>query len=158
MSIDQASVNAEDLLHDDNNLLADKLLRSLHRNKSGHLASSHNTHKSECAESHNVAVLYCYTFEDDLYTLHYHYVHSSEPLTLSQWTSLAMSEARSLNRNSGHNFYGVYGWLTAYIQITPLRNGDLFIKVDEEGARGVRLSFNTRKANNAARKKTKHSR
>lgn len=148
-----AEIGIEDIVYDDSDLLADRLLRSLHRGKDGHLASAHNVHKAGVADEHNVAVLYCYTFDDGLYTLHHHYVHSETPLTYKKWSDLALSEAKRLHRNSGPNFQGVYGWITSRVQITPLHTGDIFIKIDEEGARGVRLSFSSRKAGNEARKK-----
>lgn len=62
-----------------------------------------------------------------------------------------LEEAEKLEKYSGKNWHGVYGWSTAYVQITPLRNGDLFIKVDADGARGVRLSFSPRTSKQAAR-------
>jgi hypothetical protein len=148
-------VRAEDLLHDDENLLADRLLRSLHRNKDGHLAAAYNLHAKSVQPDHNVAVIYCYTVDQDAYTLHQHYLHSRDSNDYAEWYKLVVAECHALTRNSADNFYGVYGWLTAIVQITPLRTGDIFIKIDAEGARGVRLAFNTRKNRHEARKKEK---
>lgn len=147
----------EDLLHDDPDLLADRLLRSLHRNKDGHLAVAYNRHPQGVEERHNVAILYCYTEHDGAYTLYQHYVHSQESLTYKKWYELAVSEAIRLQKSNTENWYGVYGWLTATVQITPLRTGDLFIKIDKEGARGVRLAFSTRKARHETRTQAKRN-
>jgi hypothetical protein len=49
----------------------------------------------------------------------------------------------------------VYGWMTSFIRITPLRNGDLFIKIDKDGATGVRLAFSPRTVKHETRDKAK---
>lgn len=150
-------IRPEDLLHDDADLLADRLLRSLHRNKDGHLAQAYNRHPHGVEERHNVAILYCYTLTEGAYTLYQHFVHSQTSLNYKGWLSLVIAEGIQLHKFSGENFYGVYGWLTSTVAITPLRNGDLFIKIDKEGARGVRLAFSARKASNETRKKTQRN-
>lgn len=153
---DDLAHRPEDALLDDDALLADRVLRSLHRNKDGHLSVSANMHKTAVLPIHNMAVLYCYTHEsDDSYILHEHYLHSSEPCTYKIWLAAVLEEASNLERYSGENFHGVYGWNTAMVKITPLRNGDLFITIDKDGARGVRLSFNSGTRKQAARAKKK---
>lgn len=156
--MNQFDLRPEDLLHDDENLLADRLLRSLHRNKDGHLATAYNRHKMAVQDRHNVAILYLYTVEQDAYTLLQHYLHSPDPKKYGGWHAAVIEEGVYLTRNSGKNFYGVYGWLTAHVQITPLRTGDLLIKIDKEGARGVRLSFGSGKDKREAHTKTQSAR
>lgn len=154
-AIDDLTYRPEDALLDDDNLLADRVLRSLHRNRDGHLAVSANCHPRSVLPVHNMAVLFCYTQDDDAYILHEHYLHSFEPQTYKRWLAAVLEEAEALEKYSGENFYGVYGWSTAYVKITPLRNGDLFIKVDADGARGVRLSFSTRTSKQTTRNEKK---
>lgn len=131
----------EELILDDDGLLADRLLRSLHRNTDGHLSSSVRDHRESVLASHNIAVLYVYTVADDAYMLHEHYVFSYETLSYEQWLLVAYAECKLLYTNPVKDFHGVYGWQTSYLRITPLRNGDLFIKIDKEGVTGVRLTF-----------------
>lgn len=145
--------NPDDLLLDDDNLLRDRLMRSLHRNKDGHLAAAANRHSKAIENAHNVAVLFCYTRDDDEFTMHEHYLYAPDARGYKQWSKLAVEEAKNLHKYSEENFHGVYGWSTAYVKITPLRNGDLFIKIDVDGARGVRLAFSSRKSKHASRKK-----
>lgn len=130
-----------ELVLDDGGLLVDRVLRSLHRNKEGHLSAHQRKHIQAIETSHNVAVLYVYTVEDDSYMLHEHYVFSFKPCTYKRWFQIVQEEMERLRENMPDNFYGVYGWLTSYLQITPLRTGDLLIKIDAEGASGVRLTF-----------------
>jgi len=131
----------EELILDDDGLLADRLLRSLHRNIDGHLSSSIRDHNESVLTTHNIAVLYVYTIIDDAYMLHEHYVFSYEPLIYAQWKPIVYEECKLLYDNPVKAFHGVYGWQTSYLRITPLRNGDLFIKIDKEGVTGVRLAF-----------------
>lgn len=139
---------------DDSALLADRLVRSLHRNPHGHLASGPCAHGNAVDKSHNVAILYVYTHDaDGLYSLHEHYVYTDKPLTYKQWHAIVEREATNIMRQKARKtLHGVYGWNTACIQITPLRTGDLFITVDDKGARGVRLAFGPKPAKPAARK------
>lgn len=142
----------EDVVLDDSILLQDRLVRSLHRNNDGHLAGSHRGHETD--RDHNVAVLYVYTRDPDgLYTLHEHYAYSEKSLNYKEWCKYAHEEARKIAQQySKKDLHGVYGWNTAFIQITPLRTGDLFIKIDEKGAHGVRLSFGSRTSKRQTRK------
>lgn len=133
----------DDVVLDDSGLLLDRLLRSFHKNKDGHLAAGPRQHQESISETHNIAILYVYTLEAGAYMLHEHYVFSHEPLTYKQWFKLVVSECHAIEDSDMKNFHGVYGWQTNYLQITPLREGDLFIKIDKDGARGVRLSFST---------------
>lgn len=141
---------------DDSVLLADRLIRSLHRSPDGHLGSDQYSHKNSVEKYHNVAILYIYTADSDgLYSMHEHYVYSSEPHTYGAWCKLATEEAKRITKRRDKDLHGVYGWTTANVQITPLRTGDLFITVDKEGARGVRLAFNSTKAKRETRKGSK---
>lgn len=147
------TVHPDDLVLDDGALLADRILRSLHRNDDGHLGPSYKHHENMVDPLHNVAVLYVYTVEDDAYSMYEHYVYSHDSHTYRQWKLIAHDEVDTLNKQQKENFHGVYGWSTGRISITPLRTGDLFIKIDAEGARGVRLAFGTREDKHAPRKK-----
>jgi hypothetical protein len=137
---------------DDDDLLKDRLLRSLHRNNDGHLAVQVKHHEKAVTESHNAAVLYIYTRDGRAYTLHEHYVYSFDPRNYKEWNDAVKKEIERIILSKPKDWHGVYGWLTSTIVITPLRTGDLLIKVDKDGARGVRLSFDTRKAKHEAHK------
>lgn len=130
-------------------------MRSLHRNRDGHLAGSKKTHIQSVEDEHNIATLYVYTVEDEFYSLHEHYVYSHEPLQYKQWLELVVRECFKLEDNASDAYYGVFGWCTGKLRITPMRNGDLFIKVDSEGATGVRLSFDSGKNKHGTHKKAK---
>jgi hypothetical protein len=145
----------DDIVVDDGALLADRLVRSLHQNNDGHLAINQKAHESSIEEHHNVAILYIYTSFDDGYVLHEHYVYSVDSLRYKEWKKIVIDECNKLELNKGDEWLGVYGWATAHIQVTPLRTGDLFIKIDKEGARGVRLTFDTRKTKRSSRKGAK---
>lgn len=141
---------------DDAMLLQDRLLRSLHRNRDGHLAASRKTHFESVLEAHNIATLYVYTSDDiDSYMVHEHYIYSHTPLSYSEWLELVIFECCKLEDNKSESYYGVYGWLTSQLQITPMRTGDLFIKIDSEGATGVRLTFNSAETKRDAHNKEK---
>lgn len=142
-----------DVIVDDGALLADRILRSLHRNTDGHLSGTAYNHESSIDPKHNIAVLQVYACEDEVYTLYEHYVHSPDPRSYGAWCKIVMMEVDALEKHGGKHFHGVYGWSTSTLHITPLRTGDLFIKVDKEGARGVRLAFGPRKVKHASRKK-----
>lgn len=137
---------------DDEVLLLDRLMRSLHKNSDGHLSSHPRGHQQAISSAHNIAVLYVYTLDAGAYMMHEHYVFSHEPQTYKQWLKLVLQECETLHE-SNENVYGVFGWLTSFMHITPLREGDLFIKIDKEGARGVRLTFSTRKSKRNAHAK-----
>lgn len=138
---------------DDGALLLDRLVRGLHRNKDGFLSVDEKHPKRSIDEWHNAVCLYIYTIDDDLYTLNTHYVYGGyEPHTYEEWLSIANAEVDRLNEQAGSNWHGVYGWSTTTIRITPIRNGDLFIAIDDEGARGVRISFSAGKNKHASRK------
>lgn len=145
---------------DDSALLADRVVRSLHRNNDGHLAINKSLHADSITKLHNVVILYIYT-EDELgFTLHEHYVWNPNPRGYKDWCRLALTEFQYLSKHGGKDFYGVYGWVTSTVHITPLRNGDLFIKIDKSGATGVRLAFNSSEVKYEAlrpRKKNSHT-
>jgi hypothetical protein len=148
------SLATKDTVLDDSILLQDRLLRSLHRNREGHLASSRETHKTAIETEHNIATLYIYTADNDSYMLHEHYVFSAEPLSYKDWLKIVIRECFRIEEDKSETYYGVYGWLTSHLKITPMRTGDLFIKIDSEGATGVRLSFDTKEAKRNAHNKT----
>jgi hypothetical protein len=147
----------EELILDDDGLLADRLLRSLHRNTDGHLSSSIRDHYTSVLTTHNIAVLYIYTLADNAYMLHEHYVFSYDPLPYEQWQPVVYNECKLLYANPVKDFYGVYGWQTSHLRITPLRNGDLFIKIDKDGVVSVRLSFGSLSNKHDAHSKEKAS-
>lgn len=144
----------DQIVVDDDVLLSDRLIRSLHRNPDGHLHISYAQHKSAIEKDHNVVILYVYTEDPEGgYTVHEHYVYDDgKSHSYREWNRIAQKEALRLARGADKSFYGVYGWTTGFIQITPLRTGDLFIKIDDQGARGVRLTFDSAKNKRAARK------
>lgn len=142
---------------DDAHLLQDRLVRSLHRNPDGHLATTREQHVASVLKEHNIATLYVYTVDEDSYMLHEHYIFSHHPLTYRQWLTLVVRECFKLQETKTESYYGVYGWLTNHLQITPMRTGDLFIKIDSEGATGVRLTFNPRAPKPDAHKETKQT-
>lgn len=149
-------MDIDDIVVDDGALLADRLVRSLHRNEDGHLAGNQKAHELAIEATHNVAILYIYTVLKDEYMLHEHYVYSSESCNYKQWRKIAHDETDKLNANHRDDYIGVYGWATARVKITPLRNGDLFITIDNDGARGVRLSFSPTQAQRKAQSKKAH--
>lgn len=142
----------EDTVYDDDVLLADAVLRTLHRNKDGHLAP-HQRHKESVLGDHNVAIFYLYLIDGDAYILGEHYVYAPDAVSYKQWCAVANREVDSIHRQAGSELYGVFGWITGKIEITPLRTGDLFIKISKDGISGVRLSFGARKAKQHARSK-----
>jgi hypothetical protein len=146
----------DNIVVDDSDLLADRLVRSLHRNPDGHLSASQQQHKDSVEITHNVAVLYIYTVDAGEYMLHEHYVYSDEPLSYNAWVDVVNDECLRLTENADKSFVGVHGWTTAHLKITPLRTGDLFIKIDIDGARGVRLTFDSAKTERKTRKGSKH--
>lgn len=148
-------MDASEVPLDDSILLQDRLLRSLHRNRDGHLAGSKKQHFDSVLETHNIATLYVYTADAESYSLHEHYVFSHDPLSYKEWLDLVINECFALEDAGLRTYFGVYGWLTNYLRITPLRNGDLFIKIDSEGATGVRLTFNSGKNKHEAYNKAK---
>jgi hypothetical protein len=148
-------MDLDDIVVDDGALLADRLVRSLHKNDDGHLHINRQGHEDSIEEHHNVAILYIYTSLEDGYVLHEHYIYSHDSLRYKEWKKLVIEESKKLDSGKGENWLGIYGWATAHIKVTPLRTGDLFIKIDKEGARGVRLTFDTRKTKRSSRKGAK---
>lgn len=142
----------EEVVLDDDDLLKDRLLRSLHRNRDGHLAIEARKHDTE--ETHNVAVIYVYTTESQSYMLYEHYVYSHDPRSYAEWLGIVHDEMETISSQGRADLFGVYGWLTNRIVISPLRTGDVLIKIDKEGARGVRLTFNSRENNRATHEET----
>jgi hypothetical protein len=142
-----------ELLLDDHDLLQDRLVRSLHRNNDGHLAESTRAHTYAVDKSHNAACIYLYTYYEDFsHSLRAHYVYSHDALTYQDWHKRVREEVSEIvSKKGASGQQAPYGWLTTRIPITPMRNGDLFIKVDASGATGVRLTFNP-----AARKRKTH--
>lgn len=146
----------DDLVTDDGALLLDRLVRGLHRNKDGFLSVNEKNPKASIDELHNAVCLYIYTVDDGLYTLNTHYVYGGrEPHKYEEWREIAFAEVDLLNSEASANWHGIYGWSTTTIRITPIRNGDLFIAIDAEGARGVRISFSPRANKHATRKSKK---
>lgn len=144
----------DEVISDDSALLLDRLVRSLHRNKDGFLSTNEKDPKRSIDEWHNAVCLYIYTLDDGLYTLNTFYVYGGfEPHTYEDWREIAFSAIDELNENAASNWHGVYGWSTTTIRITPIRTGDLFIAIDAQGVRSVRVSFSARKS-----KRTPHTR
>lgn len=142
------------LVLDDGDQVRDRLLRSLHRNADGHLAASHRKHAEQVTAEHNIAVLYVYQApEPGAHSMYESYVFSHDPRGYREWYRLVNAECFRLHR-ADKSVLGIYGWLTSFMRITPLRTGDLFIKIDRSGAHGVRISFDTAKDDRKTHKKT----
>lgn len=135
----------DEIISDDGALLLDRLVRSLHRNKDGFLSTNEKNPQVSVDEWHNAICLYIYTADEHgFYTLNTYYVYGGkEPHSYEEWREIAFESTDELKENSDVN---VYGWSTTTIRVTPIRTGDLFICVDVNGVRGVRITFNTRKA------------
>jgi len=148
----------DEAITDDGALLLDRLVRSLHRNLDGFLAPDERNPKHHIDEWHNAVCLYIYAVDENgFYTLNTYYVFSNEPHIYEEWREIAYDATDELNEQAkaGANWHGVYGWSTTTIRVTPIRTGDLFIAVDAEGVRSVRVSFSTRKAKRASHKSQK---
>lgn len=140
----------DEVITDDGALLLDRLVRSLHRNADGFLAPDERNPKHHIDEWHNAVCLYIYATDDDgFHTLSTYYIYAGndETHTYEEWREIAHEATDELNEEAkaNINWHGVYGWSTTTIRITPIRNGDLFIAVDAEGVRSVRVSFSARK-------------
>lgn len=144
----------DEIVTDDGALLLDRLVRSLHRNLDGFLSTDEKHPKRSIDEWHNAICLYIYAVDDDgFYTLNTYYVFGGyEPHSYEEWRKIAHETIDELNAHAGEGWHGVYGWSTTTIRVTPIRTGDLFVAVDADGVRSVRISFNTRKAKRATHK------
>lgn len=141
---------------DDDMLLKDRLLRSFHRDGNGHLYVSARNHAAGILTEHNVAILYIYLRDkEDVYTLIERYVYSQYSQSYKEWLQLVQQDIALIQENPPKDWLGVYGWHTNYLVFTPMRTGDLFICIDKEGVKGVRLSFNPKKIRRAARHEKK---
>lgn len=150
--------DSDEIVSDDGALLLDRLVRSLHRNADGFLAVDERNPKHHIDEWHNAVCLYIYAVDSDgFYTLNTYYVYGGNELhRYEDWRTICFDAVDELNRQrKGDNWYGVYGWSTTTIRVTPLRTGDLFIAVDADGVRSVRVTFSTRKDKRAAHKSEK---
>lgn len=140
---------SKDIVLDDPAEIADRLLESLHRNRDGHLASSRAEHGEAVESSHNLAVLYLYVRDEsepgEWYFMHEHYVFSHDPRSYKEWLKIVRAEMLALWNNRTAAYLGCYGWATQRLPVTPLRTGDLFIRIDKDGAHGARLTFGPRK-------------
>lgn len=149
----------DDVITDDGALLLDRLVRSLHRNKDGFLSTDEKHPKRSIDEWHNAVCLYIYALDiDGFYTLSTYYVYGGrDPHTYEEWRQIAHEATDAMNEqaNTRSQPYGIYGWSTTTIRVTPIRTGDLFIAIDVDGVRGVRISFDTRKDKRAAHKSQK---
>lgn len=149
----------DEAITDDGALLLDRLVRSLHRNADGFLSTDEKHPKRSIDDWHNAVCLYIYAIDEDgFYTLNTYYVYCSDgPHTYEEWRAVAHEATDELNEQAkeGAHWHGVYGWSTTTIRVTPIRTGDLFIAVDSEGVRSVRVSFDSRKAKRASHKSTK---
>lgn len=144
----------DDVVTDDGALLLDKIVRSLYRNKDGFLTTDAKHPHRSIDDWHNAVCLYIYTVDDGLYALNTYYVHAGdeEPHSYEEWRSIAFDAADNLNAQAKQNWHGIYGWSTTTIRITPIRNNDLFIAIDPDGVRHVRVSFNTGKTKRETQK------
>lgn len=138
----------DEAITDDGALLLDRLVRSLHRNSDGFLSADEKHPDRGIDEFHNAVCLYIYTVDDGFYTLSTYYVFGGfdQQHTYEEWRDIAFEAIDELNiQHAGANWHGVYGWNTTTIRVTPIRTGDLFIAIDADGVRGVRIAFNTTK-------------
>lgn len=143
----------DEAITDDGALLLDRLVRSLHRNADGFLSTDEKNPKRSIDDWHNAVCLYIYTVDDGFYTLNCYYVYGGdEPHTYEEWKQIAFEATDELNKQQKDNWYGVYGWSTTTIRITPIRNNDLFIAIDDDGVRSVRVAFNSGKSKHASHK------
>lgn len=146
---------ADATILDDGDLLRDRLLRSLHRNRDGHLAVNPRRHVDQVEPHHNIAVLYVYRDAGEgAHSMAEQYVFSHDARPYADWRRLVIAECHAIHARD-RAVLGVYGWLTSTMKITPLRTGDLFIKIDKTGAHGVRIAFNSQKTQRAANAKTR---
>lgn len=137
----------DEIISDDGALLLDRLVRSLYRNKDGFLSTTEK-YSDGIEDQHNAVCLYIYTVDEyGFYTLNTYYVYGGkEPHSYKEWCDIANESTDELNAKADAAiWHGVYGWTTTTIRITPIRTGDLFICVDANGVRGVRITFNSRK-------------
>jgi hypothetical protein len=142
----------DEAISDDGALLLDRLVRSLHRNKDGFLSTDEKHPKRSIDPWHNAVCLYIYAIDaDEFYTLNTYYVFGGyEPHSYEEWRDIAFEAVDELNEQQQPNWFGVYAWSTTTIRVTPIRTGDLFIAVDVNGVRSVRVTFNSRKAKHAS--------
>lgn len=143
----------DEVITDDGALLLDRLVRSLHRNADGFLAPDERNPKHHVDEMHNAVCLYIYAADSDgFYTLNTYYAYGGNELhTYEEWRAIAFSAVDELNdKRADVDSFGVYGWSTTTIRVTPVRTGDLFIAVDADGVRSVRISFDSRKGKRAS--------
>jgi hypothetical protein len=146
----------DEIVSDDGALLLDRLVRSLHRNADGFLSTDEKHPKRSIDEWHNAICLYIYACDDGLYTLNTYYVYGGhDPHSYEEWRTIAHETIDELNKNASSNWHGVYGWSTTTIRVTPIRTGDLFVAIDADGVRSVRISFNPRKAKRDAHSRKK---
>lgn len=147
----------DEAITDDGALLLDRLVRSLHRNADGFLSPDERNPKHHIDEMHNAVCLYIYAADDDgFYTLNTHYIYGGEEQhTYEEWREITFDAVDDLNLQKAVNWFGIYGWSTTTIRVTPIRTGDLFIAVDTDGVRSVRVSFDTRKAKRASHTRKK---
>lgn len=138
----------DEAITDDGALLLDRLVRSLHRNADGFLSADEKHPDSGIDEWHNAACLYIYTVDEGSYTLSTYYVFGGfEPHSYEEWRDIAFEAIDELNaQQKSASWHGVYGWSTTTIRVTPIRTGDLFIAIDADGVRGVRITFDSTKA------------
>lgn len=142
----------DEAITDDGALLLDRLVRSLHRNADGFLSTNEKNPKASIDEWHNAVCLYIYALDDDgFYTLNTHYVYGgSDPHTYEEWREIAFAATDEINLDAAAKRLSVYGWSTTMIRVTPIRTGDLFIAVDADGVRSVRVTFDNRKDKRAS--------
>lgn len=98
-------------------------------------------------------MLFTYLYEEEFYTLVERHIYSYDSHTYKAWHKIVLREIQHIVDTKPDNWLGVYGWMTTKINVTILRTGDLFIKVDDSGAHGVRLTFSPRENSNEARTK-----
>lgn len=140
----------EDVLLSDARLTLDRLIRSLYQNKDGLLCTNEKNHKTAIDDNHNALCLYVYYKEakEEAYYLDVFYVYVAyPPESYAEWVQAAHESTDRLNAHPPDGFFGVYGWTTTVIKVTPIRTDDMLIAVDKQGARGVRISFDTRRKN-----------
>jgi hypothetical protein len=133
-------------------VLKRNLLTSLHRNTALHLSA--NRQKHEIGENHNCVTLFFFMKaelpdvpddSDDHCCVQEVKLFHYTPLTYDQWLTLVNKEHKKYPQRPKGNFICFYGWRTYHLPVTPIRNGDIWIKVDNEGVRHVCFSFGQRK-------------
>jgi len=141
----EVALRPEDALWDDDDFIVDTILKKLHQNEDGHLASKSTSHSTSVLKHHNIATIYFYVFEGEVHTIFTRHICSREPLSYQQWFELVdkvVIETRK--QNNKRIRFEPHGWHTSFKRVHFLREGDIVVKIEFKGVFGVRFTFDTR--------------